>query len=95
LKPLSAFVGMTGEMRELATVVSKVRLDFPFSCKEIFVIFVIWECCFFLFTVADSAYFWMCNLFLLSCDSQQVISLHAAMFLSDTQWEEVTKTVPF
>jgi len=41
LKPLSAFVGMTGEMRELATVVSKVRLDFPFSCKEIFVIFVI------------------------------------------------------
>ncbi|KFZ63457.1 Katanin p60 ATPase-containing subunit A-like 2, partial [Podiceps cristatus] len=27
LKPLSAFIGVTGEMRELATVVSKVRSD--------------------------------------------------------------------
>lgn len=26
---------------------------------------------------------------------QQVISLHVMMFLSDTQWEEIIKTIPF
>lgn len=90
MKPLSAFTGMTGEMRELAVIVSKVRANLHVSCREMLVIFVIWECCLLLFTVTDSA-----SYFSLHIAPQQVISLHLMMFLSDAQWEEIIKSISF
>lgn len=55
MKPLGAVFGMTGEMKDLAMVISKVRADLPVSSREVLVIFVIWECCLFLFTVPVNA----------------------------------------
>lgn len=86
LKPLSAFIGMTGEMRELATVVSKVRSDFCFIYIEILVIFVIWECCLFLFVNADSACSLRCKPFFF-----KYVTIWKSFFICETMFYSYTK----